>query len=347
MAGTGFIYQTSLDGITRFIPMDEESKQYIASDKMFVKTLSENPSTWNSNKGWNFIGNPWQAYFNNHALNFTAPITVWDGSTYVAYSLIDDDYAIRPNQAFFVQCPEEINSISFPIAGRNMTGVITNQSGLPVRMSSNKMSTRQLVDIVVSKDSLTDKTRVVINENASEMYETDTDASKFFSMDSNVPQIYTFDSAKTEYAINERPLSNGVVPLGFYAPEYGRYTLSLRRNDARIVLLTDNETGITTDLSMGEYEFRADQGTWNTRFTLKLKNSEETSIESVDSNSKQTVYAIDGGIIAEASDEFVTIYSVDGRKIAQQAVNGRAFIELLAGTYLVKTSKGTVKVSVK
>lgn len=347
MAGTGFIYQTSLDGITRFTPMDEESKQYIASDKMFVKELSENPSTRNSNKGWNFIGNPWQAYFNNHALNFTAPITVWNGSTYVAYSLIDDDYAIKPNEAFFVQCPEEINSISFPITGRQMTSVITSQSGSSARMFSDKMSNRQLIDIVISKDSLTDKTRVVVNENALEKYETDIDASKFFSMDSNVPQIYTFDSAETEYAINERPLRDGVVQLGFVAPEYGIYTISLHRNDARVVLLTDNETGVTTDLSMSEYEFRADQGTWNTRFTLKLKNSEETSIESVDSNIKQAVYAIDGGIVVEASDEHVTIFSVDGRKVAEQVVKGSAAIELSAGTYLVKTSKGTTKMSVR
>ena len=112
-------------------------------------------------------------------------------------------------------------------------------------------------------------------------------------------------------------------------------------------MLTDNETGVTTDLSMGEYEFCADQGTWNTRFTLKLKNSEETSIESVDSNIKQAVYAIDGGIVVEASDEHVTIFSVDGRKVAEQVVKGSAAIELSAGTYLVKTSKGTTKMSVR
>lgn len=346
-AGTGFIYQTSREGWNQFISLNDDSKQNIVSNKMITKTLSENPSETNSDKGWNLIGNPWQAYFNNHALNFTAPITVWNGSTYVAYSLIDDDYAIKPNEAFFVQCPEEINSISFPITGRQMTSVITSQSGSSARMFSDKMSNRQLIDIVISKDSLTDKTRVVVNENALEKYETDIDASKFFSMDSNVPQIYTFDSAETEYAINERPLSDGVVQLGFVAPEYGIYTISLHRNDARVVLLTDNETGVTTDLSMGEYEFRADQGTWNTRFTLKLKNSEETSIESVDSNIKQAVYAIDGGIVVEASDEHVTIFSVDGRKVAEQVVKGSAAIELSAGTYLVKTSKGTTKMSVR
>lgn len=346
-AGTGFIYQTSREGWNQFISLNDDSKQNIVSNKMLTKTLSENPSETNSDKGWNLIGNPWQAYFNNHALNFTAPITVWNGSTYVAYSLIDDDYAIKPNEAFFVQCPEEINSISFPITGRQMTSDITSQSGSSVKMLSNKIFNRQLIDIVISKDSLTDKTRVVVNENASETYETDIDASKFFSMDSNVPQIYTFDSAETEYAINERPLSDGVIQLGLVAPEYGIYTISLHRNDARTVLLTDNETGVTTDLSMSGYDFCADQGTWNKRFTLNLKDSEETSIEGVDSNSKQAVYAIDGKIVVEAPDELVSIYSVDGRKVAEQLVNGRATIELSAGTYLVKTSKGTTKMSLR
>ena len=67
------------------------------------------------------------------SLRMSPPITVWDYSAnyygnYVAYSIIDDDYAIKPLEAIFVQCPDEVNSISFPIDGRQLTDVIESQN---------------------------------------------------------------------------------------------------------------------------------------------------------------------------------------------------------------------------
>lgn len=346
-AGTGFIYQTSQDGWTTFVSLDNESKQNIASNKMFVKALEANPSEKNSNKGWNLVGNPWQAYFNNHSVNFTAPITVWNGSTYVAYSLIDDDYAIKPNEAFFVQCPEEINSISFPITGRQMTSEITNQSGAKPRMFGANLENRQLIDLSVAKGDLMDKTRVVVNEGASADYETGVDASKFFSMDGTVPQVYTLVGEATECAINERPVAEGLVKVGFMAPEEGSYTFALVRNEAKTVMLIDHETGTTTDLTAGEYNFTAAQGTWNNRFELMITPAEPTAIEGVDGNKDTKVTATDEGIVVEGTEGRVVVYSVDGKKVAEQPVDGTATISVAKGTYLVRTAKGTAKVTVR
>lgn len=346
-AGTGFIYQTSQDGWTNFYPMDDESKQNIASNKMFVKALEANPSEKNSNKGWNLVGNPWQAYFNNHSVNFIAPITVWNGTTYVAYSLIDDDYAIKPNEAFFVQCPEEINSISFPITGRQMTSEITNQSGAKPRMFGANLENRQLIDLSVAKGDLMDKTRVVVNEGASADYETGVDASKFFSMDGTVPQVYTLVGEATECAINERPVDEGLVKVGFIAPEEGSYTFALVRNEAKTVVLIDHETGTTTDLTAGEYNFTAAQGTWNNRFELMITPAEPTAIVGVDGNKDTKVAATGEGIVVEGTEGRVVVYSVDGKKVAEQPVDGTATISVAKGTYLVRTAKGTAKVTVR
>lgn len=346
-AGTGFIYQTSQDGWTTFVSLDNESKQNIASNKMFVKALEANPSEKNSNKGWNLVGNPWQAYFNNHSVNFTAPITVWNGTTYVAYSLIDDDYAIKPNEAFFVQCPEEINSISFPITGRQLTSEITNQSGAKPRMFGANLENRQLIDLSVAKGDLMDKTRVVVNEGASADYETGVDASKFFSMDGAVPQVYTLVGEATECAINERPVGEGFVKVGFIAPEEGSYTFALVRNEAKTVMLIDHETGSTTDLTAGEYNFTAAQGTWNNRFELMITPAEPTAIEGVDGNKETKVAATDAGIVVEGTEGRVVVYSVDGKKVAEQPVDGTATISVAKGAYLVRTAKGTAKVTVR
>ena len=295
-AGTGFIYQTNIGTWTSFYAADTENKYGTLRTTEFTKTLAVNASETASNKGWNLVGNPYQCFYNNHCLNFTAPITVWNGSTYVAYSLTDDDYVIRPNEAFFVQCPnEEYNTIGFPLQGRQLTSVIESQNA--VKALVPKALTRQIINLTVSNGEWEDQTRVVLNENASMAYEASCDASKFISMDGSVPQIYTMDNESTWYAINERPLAEGTIALGFYAGHDGDYTISATRCDAKQMFITDNLTGVTTDITSDAYSFSANAGTDITRFTLSFVANETTGIEDVnktDNVDKADVYSIEG-----------------------------------------------------
>lgn len=269
-AGTGFIMQTNKDTWNFFHAVDNDMKQNLVSYTEFVKGLEVNPSEKKSNTGWNLVGNPWQCFYNSHCLNFTAPITVWDNynSKYVAYSITDDDYAIRPNEAFFVQCPnEEYNTIGFPIQGRQFTDVIESQNAAPAMNPA--MKERRLIDVVLAaNDQCNDKTRVVLNEKAKLDYETACDASKFMSMDGSVPQLFTLDAEGTHYAINERPMYDGIVKMGLYVAKSGTYTISIGRCDMEKVMLVDNETGETTDISYGEYTFSTEAGTFANRFEL-------------------------------------------------------------------------------
>lgn len=286
-AGTGFILQTSIVGKTTFKALDNASKQYALSTLPFTKALQANDSDVPANKGWNLVGNPWQCYYNIHKLNFTAPITVWNGSGYTAYSVIDDDYALQPLQAFFVQCPDEVASIGFPTEGRQLNKTIESQNATrPLHATS---ATRLLLDIeLTSADELTDKTRVVLNEAASTDYETTCDASKFFSMDENVPQLFTIEADGTQYAINERNLGSGIVGLGLYIPTSGTYTLRLTRNDIGMVYLVDNETGDRCDLSLGDYTFVADAGFNQVRFHLEFADNATTGISQTDTKKGET-----------------------------------------------------------
>lgn len=347
-AGTGFIVQASTATTLTFRAMDNESKQYVVSNEEFVKALAANPSEILSNRGWNLVGNPWQCYFNIHTLNFTAPITVYDvkNKTYTAYSIIDDDYAIRPNEAFFVQCPEGTEYISFPETGRQLTSEITNQSSAPAKRTA-AMGSRQLVDVAISTGDLTDKTRVVLNEAALMEYETACDASKFFTMDAGVPQIYTLDSEATEYAINERPVGNGNVQLGVVIAASGKHTISMPRNDAKTVVLIDHVAGTTHDLSLGEYTFTADAGTYNGRFTLSISKAPTTAIDEATATDF-TVKSVENAIVVSGAEGMVTVFAVDGRKVAEQESKGSVtFGNLLEGSYLVRTVNGTSKVTVK
>ena len=346
-AGTGFIVQTSANGWLYFYALNNESKQYVVSNKEFVKALDANLSENNSNRGWNLVGNPWQCYFNIHTLNFTAPITVYDvnNKTYVAYSIIDDDYAIRPNEAFFVQCPEGTEFISFPQNGRQLTSVITNQSA--ARPMYSQASNRQLIDITISADKYTDKTRVVLNETSTLGYETSYDACKFMTMENGVPQIYTIDNEETEYAINERPLDKGIVKLGLVVSTSGTHRISMPRNEAGSVILIDHKAGVKHDLSKGDYEFTAEAGTYNSRFTLNITSSSETGIE--DAEMADGALECDGNnILVNGIKGNVSVYTVDGRKVAETCSNGNvSFNNMPQGIYIVRTVQGTGKVTVK
>lgn len=325
-AGTGFIFQTNNSSWTWFYAADTENKYGTLRTTEFKKPLEVNASETASNKGWNLVGNPYQCFYNNHCLNFTAPITIWnpDNKTYTAYSLTDDDYAIRPNEAFFVQCPnEEYNTISFPLQGRQLTSVIESQNA--VKEWAPQAKSRQVVNLTVSNGEMEDMTRVVLNEEASMAYETSCDASKFMSMDGSVPQIYTLDAEGTQYAINERPIEDGSVALGFYAGTEGSYTISVTRCDAEKVFLTDNLTGETPDITDASYTFSAKAGTDNTRFTLSFVANDPTAIEDVEK------------VKNEKGER--DVYDLNGRQI----VNAK----LSQGIYIIRQGKKASKVVVR
>lgn len=260
------------------------------------------------------MGNPWATYYNIHKLNFTAPITVWNGDDYYgkyeAYSIIDDDYAIKPLEAIFVQCPDEINSISFPIDGRQLTDVIESQNAA----RATAQSERKLIDVVLSNDEMNDKTRFVLNPQASMEYEVSCDASKFMSMDAAVPQIWTIENG-VQMAINERPMGDGTVKIGFKVAQGGEYSISAPRNQFKNIVLVDNETGIETDLSNSDgYTFTADQGTNESRFMLRMGGTIVTEVKSLNAehSTLNEYYNLNGQRIAEPQKG---LYIVNGKKV--------------------------------
>ena len=321
-AGTGFIMQTNKDTWNFFHAVDNAMKQNIVSYNEFVKPLEVNPSEKKANTGWNLVGNPYQCFYNSHCLNFTAPITVWDASDrkYVAYSITDDDYAIRPNEAFFVQCPNtEYNTIGFPLQGRQFTDVVESMNA--VKAKDPQALTRLLLDVELSDGTLTDNTRFVLNSKAQMAYELDCDASKFMSMDASVPQIYTIEQGE-QMAINERPMSDGIVRIGFKVAVAGRYTLSAPRCQFTSIMLVDNETGEETELANGDsYSFSTNAGTFNSRFSLRLSDSAD-GIEIVQDASSN----VQGG----------ETYDLGGRRVIMNGRTGKKGIYIVNGKKVIK-----------
>lgn len=329
-AGTGFIIQTSQNTYVTFKAQANNTRNNMFKNTTFSKSLAKNnPSgVTSAHKGWNFVGNPWQSYYNIRKMNYTAPISVYDdyNDRYEAYSPSDDDFALLPNQAFFVQCPDEVESIGFPIDGRQFTDEITSQNGS--RASEQDMS-RQLFDIRIENGELNDKTRLVLNENALMDYEIGRDANKFIVAGSKTPQIYSLDAEDTQYAINERPVNSGSLRLGIIIATDGQYTLSAIRNAIGQVILTDNETGIKTDLQENNYTFTAKKGTYEQRFTLSFSRG---------IGGEGTTGIQD---IAEPTINTVEVYTLDGTKVSNTTEG------LKKGVYVVRQNQKTQKVIIK
>lgn len=315
-AGQGYIFHCNRDCEITF-PADAEGQKQLFSTKDVTRNLTTNESEITANRSWNYVGNPYPCYYDIYYMDFTAPITVWTGSTYKAYSIADDDFVLRPMQSFFVQKPDAVDKIVFNKEGRQLISTVSSHvaGAKAVGMQANSSAqTRQVFDVQIKNENENaDETRIVLNDNANMGYEMECDASKFMSFNADVPQIFSVDADGNSYAINERPKQDGTVVLAYYAGEEGEYTISLTRGSGK-VQLTDAVENKTVDLSEGAYTFRsnATDGADATRFTLKFGN-EATAIQNAEITVQDDAetYDLQGRRVTAVKQG---VYVRDGRK---------------------------------
>lgn len=316
-AGKGYIFRTNTAGTLTLFVRNLATSKVDLKNKNTVKELrdcfknGESSATLPADKSWNFIGNGYLSYYDINDLDYSAPIMTWDGEKYVAYRPGDDDFVLTPYQAFFVQKAEN-NDAGVGFSADARTTYLQTQENAEARAASRRKaaarldSSRKLVNLTVSnaadEEATADKTRVVFNEKQTMDYELECDASKFISTE-NVPLIYSLDARGTRYAINERPMADGRVNLGFIAREDGTYTIAATRMDVPMVLI-DNVTGTTHDLNDGEYTFTADKGTYDKRFVLAV--AEDYLAEGINA-----VNADEQGAAAK-------IYDLQGKRVERQ-----------------------------
>ncbi|MDR1730422.1 MAG: leucine-rich repeat domain-containing protein [Prevotellaceae bacterium] len=337
-AGEGYIFQCNKDVNHLVLPATDASKNKLFQPADQTFTLYEYTAENAANSHWNLVGNPSPSYFDVQFLDFTAPITYWNdyNGRYEAISPADDAFLLRPYQAFFVQKPADLSSITFLAAGRQTTTEITLRSAL--RSVSND---RTLINLELNDAGYGDKARVVINPDAQLGYELSCDASKFMSTELQVPQLYSLDAQATPYAINERRLDDGIVPLGFYAGSADLLTISLKSDvGAYSVILWDKYLNISTDLQAADYSFIPESGTFNDRFELRIaQNGGGTTGINATGQPETKVFVSEKNIIIEtdAAGKSVTVYTVSGVKIAvTETVAGAIAIPAAQGVYMVK-----------
>lgn len=322
-AGQGYIFRCNTNAVVTF-PADASVHTQVFNTDDVTTTLSAYEAAASANKSWNFVGNPYPCYYDIYYMDFTAPITVWTGSTYKAYSIVDDNLVLRPMQSFFVQKPDAVDNIVFHKEGRQLTTSINHEAAAVCAFRAPAKATsavsRCFFNLQMIGDEMEDVTRIVINDNASLGYEIERDASKFMSFEPNVPQIFTLDGEGNGYAINERPLDDGTVKLAYYAGKSGYYTITATRSDGDIYL-HDGLLNKTVNLMEQDYTFHSDAtvGTNNARFTLSLNISggETTGIQSVENlqSGEGEYYDLQGRKVLPTSKKGIYIHN--GRKIVK------------------------------
>ncbi len=350
-AGKGYIFQCNKSG-ELVLPADSACHIQAFNTGDATTALATHESTASANKNWNYVGNPYPTYYDIYYMDFTAPVTVWTGSTYKAYSIADDDLVLRPMQAFFVQKPDAIDRIVFHKEGRQLTSAADHAQAAKARAQAAAHSARRLFNLALSNEAgLTDETRVVVNPDALTAYEIERDASKFMSVNTAVPQLFTVDTDGTRYAINERPQADGNIALGYLAPTDGFYTISALKADGSVVLY-DKTLNKYTDLSVQDYTFHSAStaGADLTRFTLMVKAGGTTGIGTATTPATPAA-TVEGGKgtlrIAAPCGSRVVVATLNGTTVCHTtAAAAPTTLPLPAGAYIVTVGGTSAKVVV-
>lgn len=307
--GKGYIFRSSKEGNVGF-PATEETHNAIFRSEAVTTPLVQYPAVESANAGWNFVGNPYPCFYDIYYMDFAAPITAWDvdNRTYKAYSAADDNFVLSPLQAFFVQKPELVDAITFQPAGRQINKTIDHSALAMRRAARSKQVQRKLVDVALTCADRTDRTRVVVNANASDDFCADNDAVKMMAYE-GTPQIYTIAGAD-QLAVNEGAHRGGSVALGMYLPADDAYTIAVDRDELGVKLL---DYGVEVEMP---YTFSAAEGYLDDRFKLTFE-APTTGINTVatDADADNAIYTIDGRRVNSTAQK--GIYIQNHKKIVK------------------------------
>ena len=289
-------------------------------------SLEENLSEFEHNRSWNLIGNPYPSFYDTRFMEFDAPFMVWNScaQNYYAYNPADDAYILSPGEALFVQRPVDQKDITFLKDGRQIDQYARTliDETTQARARGKEGVQRSVFNLTLSGENTSDRTRVVLNDEASMTYEMNKDAAKFASTVPTVAQIYSWNG-ESRYAINERPTGSGIVNLGVHCGTMGTYTIALANAVDGQVILEDKLMNISTEITADKgYSFEAEAGDDDSRFVLHITRGigggdDTTGINGIttETGEKQEVYSLDG-IKMNAAKKGV--YIQNGKKIIKK-----------------------------
>jgi hypothetical protein len=244
--------------------------------------------------------------------------------------------ALEPYTAFFVQHSGEYSFSKAQPA----------QNAAPRRARAEEVVEQYYVNIVGMAD--TSHTAIFLAEDGSDDYVVGKDFLHLGASGASL-QLYTLQGEST-LSFNYLKREDRTVLVGGYVAQSGKYTISLDGNgEASSVLFYDMETGLVADLLNENYEFEAEKGIMDGRFSVIISyaagDGPATEVEN-DITMGVVVVNCDGiahfeGLLV---GESVVVYDVVGRCVTQfVAENDEADVMLASGVYMLYHNGETVK----
>lgn len=298
--------------------------------------------SWSYEPGWNLVGNPYASSLNFSALNTVGVLAenfaqVYDpafggGGGYVQVT------TIAPNQGFFVLAATDGAVLSMNNSHQVHGGTFLKNQGI---------TADDMILISLSTDGYYDEARVFINQ-ASAMEHDFYDASKMFSFNSQMPQVYTSSTDERMLAINSIPSvsESTSIPLSIRVPESGspvNLNLSLTEitgvfADQTIVIHDKKENQYYYPSNAPAYAFTASNEDDPDRFTIYFTT---VGVPETELASMMSAYTY-GDILfvsSQLNSVLVEMFNIHGQRVLSREV-GQGLssipVSLPAGTYMIK-----------
>ena len=244
--------------------------------------------------------------------------------------------ALEPYTAFFVQHSGEYS----------FSKVQPTQNATPRRARAEELVEQYYVNIVGMAD--TSHTAIFLAEDGSDDYVVGKDFLHLGASGASL-QLYTLQGEST-LSFNYLKREDRTVLVGGYVAQSGKYTISLdAEGDASSVTLYDMQTGLVADLLNENYEFEAEKGILDGRFSVIISYAAgDGPATMIDDNENVSIVVSNYDGIAHFEGllvgESVVVYDVVGRCVTQfVAENDETDVMLTSGVYVLYHNGETVK----
>ncbi len=323
-----------------------------------------------NHKGWNLIGVPFMSKFNpmsstglkvgtyeNGDWNDAGTIFTYNPSVTVPYVTMPNADGItytqelassqnlEPFRSFFIQVGKEgelITDVAFSSSQRQKAAL----------RSVASVDAAIWVELSLSKGDLTDATTIIVDDARTSAYEIGADLEKMLGY-AALPQFYSLQSGmRLAFNALSSDVAASAIPLGFYAPTSDTYTIALNSAPSpnlEGVYLTDNVTGITTNLLQGDYSFTSARTANDTRFSVAVVRS-VTAVDNV-LNTDVAAYVSNRELHIDHAPvgSVVRVYDTLGREMIDEVISAETLQYNLpmAGVYHVQIVSENAKSAYK
>lgn len=285
--------------------------------------------------GANLLGNPFPSSVDWDLLDgigYGAKYTYdGDNETYLTYNGGGSGSRyIAPGQGFFIVA-DYTGTFNLGNSDR------VNRSTDDFVKGNNEVSNGVVLKTEFNNSS--DEVWIEFVKDASNDYERQFDAYKFFSPRMDLPQIYT-RTDNTKFSIDRRPETN-TIQLGFLCQTNGNYSINISQlNGMARVELEDTKNSKIHDLLSGPYEFEWLTSDLEERFLLHLS---ATSTNEINSNNT-IIYSINNHVYILQDQpgkfSFVKVFNAGGQLMYENHLEeknlNRFAIDAQNGVYLVQ-----------